>query len=277
MTSLKRRPDGTWLVRSPRGTVTAKTVLLCTNGYTSRLLPAFSDLIVPVRGQVAALIPQHKASGVDPAQLEHSYVFLGNLPGEEVSTRDEYLTQRPLPNGELIFGGGRNSAKGLAVGVWRDDEVEEPVATWLKTHLSPPLDLRPGTGGKRGDAQAQETLDASFEWTGIMGYSRDSHAWVGAVPESLGGGGKEGRALGMRRIHRPRDAYRSIVCQSSCAAYRGRRCCDGRTGHRCSSRVRVDGGEGKPRQADPGDCAGEEQKGLAELFSELGFLASNDR
>ena len=31
-------------------------------------------------------------------------------------------------------------------------------------------------------------LEATFEWTGVMGYSRDRDPWVGAVPASAGGG-----------------------------------------------------------------------------------------
>ncbi|KAH8880011.1 DAO-domain-containing protein [Thozetella sp. PMI_491] len=189
VTALLREDDGTWLLRTPRGPVRAKTVLLCTNAYTSRLLPAFADLIVPVRGQVAALVPPRGADGA-PAQLNHSYVTLGHPNSEEV--QNEYLVQRPLPTGEHILGGGRNVADGGAVGVWHDDEIEEPVARWLRTHLTPPLDLRPGDSGQGGSIGTQEELPATFEWTGIMGYSRDHHAYIGAVPESLGGGGEAG-------------------------------------------------------------------------------------
>jgi hypothetical protein len=83
--------------------------------------------------------------------------------------------------------------EGENVGVWRDDEIDEPIAKHLRSKLSPPLDLTPvepreNYTGNEGDL----VLDATFEWTGIMGYSRDSHAWVGAVPETLGGAGDEG-------------------------------------------------------------------------------------
>lgn len=46
----KPDPDGRWLVRTARGTVKAKKVLLATNAYTSSLAPEFKDHIVPVRG-----------------------------------------------------------------------------------------------------------------------------------------------------------------------------------------------------------------------------------
>jgi len=81
--------------------------------------------------------------------------------------------------------------KGENVGVWWDDEIDEPIAKHLRSKLSPPLDLTP-IELHENSADNELVLDASFEWTGIMGYSRDYHAWVGAVPEVLGGGGGDG-------------------------------------------------------------------------------------
>lgn len=207
VTSLHRRHDTTdaasassrpWLLSTPRGRIAARTVLLCTNAYTSRLLPSFADLIVPVRGQVAALLlpplPPSARQAVPPIQLACSYVFAG--PGAETPAgralgRDEYLVQRPVTasaGGELIFGGGRDHARAPAVGEWRDDVVDDDVGRYLRRNVSPPLDLSSDGPRMRGGSE----LDATMEWTGIMGFSRDQHPWVGPVPESMGGGGKDG-------------------------------------------------------------------------------------
>ena len=91
----------------------------------------------------------------------------------------------------MIYGGGRRLARGLGVGEWRDDETEPDVAAYLRGNLVPPLDLT-SDPDRVVVRQEGEEMEASFEWTGVMGYSRDRHAWVGAVPESLGGGGVEG-------------------------------------------------------------------------------------
>lgn len=152
---------GRWVVQTPRGQISAAKVLLATNGYTSRLLPAFADLIVPVRGQIGALLPPEPR-----VALDYSYVFFGKTEEEDgsASTRDEYLVQRPLPNGELILGGGRNFAKGMAVGQWRDDEIEERVATYLRTELEPVLSL-----DRKDEKEIAKGLEATMEWTGVMG------------------------------------------------------------------------------------------------------------
>lgn len=185
--------DAGWVLTTSRGRIMAKKVLLCTNGYTSRLLPAFSDLIVPTRGQVSALIPPKGKDSKSVAKLVHSYLTLGDYP-PPAPPREEYLVQRPLPGGELIFGGGRRMVEGENVGVWRDDEIDEPIAKHLRSKLSPPLELTPVEPRESSPAADERglVLDAAYEWTGIMGYSRDSHAWVGAVPETLGGAGDEG-------------------------------------------------------------------------------------
>lgn len=193
VTSLERHENGRyWTVTTPRGNISAKKVLLATNGYTSHLLPAFSDLIVPVRGQIGAILPPTPVSGGDPAHLNHSYVFGADPTPESGAPRDDYLVQRPLPTGELIYGGGRRFAQDLGVGEWRDDELEPKVARYLRSSLAPALDLTPDVGSDGPEKRTEGELGASFEWTGVMGYSRDQHAWVGPVPESLGGGGPDG-------------------------------------------------------------------------------------
>ncbi|PSR92019.1 FAD dependent oxidoreductase [Coniella lustricola] len=232
-----------WIAHTPRGTITADRVLLATNGHTSHLLPAFSDLIVPVRGQIGALLPPLSSSSSSSSlllsqqaqrvQLDASYVFFGTVEDEHgegqagmstsTSTRDEYLVQRPLPNGELILGGGRNLAKNMAVGEWRDDEVEPQVARYLRSELEPVLDVgraaAASTASTASTASAttaststeaasnkQPELEATMEWTGIMAYSRDHGPWIGAVPSALGGGSGLFMAAGFTGHGMPRCA-----------------------------------------------------------------------
>ncbi|CRK46954.1 hypothetical protein BN1723_001229 [Verticillium longisporum] len=157
-----------WIVHTPRGQVAARKVLLACNGHASLLVPAFSDLLVPVRGQVAALVP-----GPGQRALEHSYVFMGVPP--KGPSQDDYLVQRPSGREELILGGGRSRGTARGVGASADDWLDPVVASYLRQTL----------GATTGIAEGE--LAATYEWTGIMGYSRDFLPWVGEVPKVLGG------------------------------------------------------------------------------------------
>ncbi|KAK1979608.1 FAD dependent oxidoreductase [Colletotrichum cereale] len=170
--------EASWIIHTDRGQVAAKKVLLASNAYTSRLLPSFADLIVPVRGQVAALLPEPRA------ELGRSYVFMASSDASRGEpNQDDYLIQRPGPGLEMILGGGRARGALKGVGVSEDDEVDPVVAAYLRRAGAANVDL----GGGGGD---KEELRASYEWTGIMAFSRDGRPWVGPVPSGpvLGGG-----------------------------------------------------------------------------------------
>lgn len=278
----ENKEDGSWVVETPRGKTKAKAVLLATNGYSSHLLPrSLADLVVPVRSQIAALVPPSSDTQVETSQtvesgapagvtssstssssssvngasrssvtvvetkngqttttttttttsnapadrLTHSYVFIGHDRGQaRGGNRDDYLVQRPFTSGSgsgrtvpahasahsssgnasasafsssspsssssssgghFIWGGGRQRAAGAGVGEWRDDEVETPVAGYLRSNLAPVL----AVGGDDSNGEPATKLDADYEWTGIMGFSRDANPWVGRVPSAESGGG----------------------------------------------------------------------------------------
>lgn len=187
-TSLQRLKDDTWVVHTPRGMLAAKQIILATNAYTSYLLPEFSSLIMPVRGQMSALIPPSATCPDDGIPLvgNHSYGFYGQGTGAGSSfNQDDYLIQRPFldidtdqTGGELMFGGGRQYADAFGIGVSDDSDIDQPVADYLRRELTKVLDL----------SKEEEELYASYEWSGIMGFSTDGRPWVGQLPESLGGG-----------------------------------------------------------------------------------------
>ncbi|KAI1081451.1 FAD dependent oxidoreductase [Whalleya microplaca] len=203
----------TWTVHTPRGTVSAPHVLLATNGYTSHLLPAFSDLLVPTRGQVSALKPPEAphSPAEPPLDIAHTFYIVGEP--EAAFSREDYLVQRPPPSAELVFGGGRQHARARGIGVWDDGDIDEPVAWYLRGELGsvvdlslredpahahahsssaasiPAKDLAAAAAPPPNTAARKQDLEPTYQWTGIMGYSRDGHPFVGRVPPSLGGGG----------------------------------------------------------------------------------------
>ena len=175
-----------WTVQTPRGIILAHHVLITTNGYTSYLLPQFRSIIVPVRGEMSAL---QTPNPLIQHPLNHTYAFIGTVGQDRI--QDDYLVQRPIsPNGrgggELMFGGGRTKALHEGVNVDNDDTIDDPAAEYLRTKLPQVLDV--GTSGipSAGPHGEGVELPAKKEWTGIMGFSRDGHPWVGAVPGSPG-------------------------------------------------------------------------------------------
>lgn len=165
-------------LETPRGKISARHVMLATNGYTSHLLHDFTDLIVPVRCEMSAL---HPPKGSE--RLPNSYGMVGFEGGN--SEHDDYLIQRPFydsPNGDgtrrgghLMFGGGRSFAMYDCVGESDDDIVDPGEADYLRRALLKLLDLG-------GETEGLKELRASHQWTGIKGYSRDNMPWVGKVP-----------------------------------------------------------------------------------------------
>lgn len=159
-----------WIVHTPRGQVSATDVLVASNGYTSYLLPKLTGIITPIRAQIVGLTPP---TGDVP--LEHTHVWAKGR-------NEDYLIQRD-DDRVLILGGERFAATGAEVGVWDDGGVNEDVGRRLRSELGKRVKLRAPGHGER------ETLDAQYEWTGIMGYSNDGYPWVGRVPVRLGGVG----------------------------------------------------------------------------------------
>ncbi|KAF4312158.1 FAD dependent oxidoreductase [Botryosphaeria dothidea] len=168
--------DSSTTLHTPRGTIRARSVILATNGYTSHLLPSFADLIVPVRGEMSSLLPPK-----DAPRLPNSYGLCGQ-PGQPAHG-DDYLNQRPYegvpnPAGHYMYGGGDGAADHERIGVWDDSIVDKGMAGWLRGRLLEYMELG-------GETEGLKELEASHQWTGIMGYSRDNVPWVGKVSEGV--------------------------------------------------------------------------------------------
>ncbi|KAG4429871.1 hypothetical protein IFR05_014655, partial [Cadophora sp. M221] len=158
---LERGEDGLWSVKTGKGTIRARRVVLATNGYTGFLHSGFQGCIVPLRGQVTA----HRPGLSMPLEgLPGSYSFIyGN--------GYEYMIPRPQGSkyaGDIVIGGGLVKAdeEGLYEFGETDDTVLNPTISKYLAKTTPRY---------FGDSWGRDDVDGRVrrEWTGVMGYSSD--------------------------------------------------------------------------------------------------------
>ena len=130
------------------GTLRSEMAILCTNAYLPLLLPEYSNVVHPVRGQMLCTTPQPKIFE-RPIYADHGF---------------DYWRQRP--DGRIVLGGWRNLDPESEVGY---DETLHPEiqANMLRF-------LRRFKGLEQVDIQTQ--------WSGIMGFSSDGLPLIGEVP-----------------------------------------------------------------------------------------------
>ncbi|KAJ5610367.1 hypothetical protein N7510_007086 [Penicillium lagena] len=157
-----------WAIRTPRGDVRANHVILATNAYTGALYSPLDSFIIPTRGQIAVVRPGSKISG--------SPVLRRSCGMADVAASPYYHSRAPGLSGEgdIIMGGGRTVAPGREQPVFDDSTIHPLVSKYLTTQLAFYFGA---------DTWGSNPVDPVVqEWTGIMGYTRDSEPIVGQAP-----------------------------------------------------------------------------------------------
>lgn len=94
--SRSRDERGFWTASTSRGAIKAKKLVVCTNAYTSSILPQYKNKIIPVRG-VCSRISSPKGSKVPHLPCTYSLRF--------DALQYDYLV--PRADGSIIVGGAR--------------------------------------------------------------------------------------------------------------------------------------------------------------------------
>lgn len=164
--------DSRWVVKTERGNVHAKHVILATNGYTNSLYPALqlTEFLRPARSQVAAVRPGSNADLSSPA-------LQGGASLKDMSGYGDYYMVR-LPGqkgaGDILWGGGRFISK--EYDITDDSKINEDIATYL--HHGPSNFFGEDVWGEEGDVVR--------DWTGITAYTPDTFPLVGEAPGQKG-------------------------------------------------------------------------------------------
>ena len=74
---------------------------------------------------------------------------------------------------------GRVAADKESIGEHDDSVMDEGSATWLRQALLKLLTLG-------GEVSGLQELEATHQWSGIWGTSKDRHPWVGPIPDTDG-------------------------------------------------------------------------------------------
>lgn len=172
VTGLASSPTGVTVTTSA-GAIQAGTVVVAVNAWTSRLIPALTDVITPVRGQILNYAPM-------------PIVFRPGV-GAGVTATGEYWHQ--TPDGSIVLGGCRAVAPGGEVGLLEDGTTPEVQSAIEQVfpRLFPAL---------RG-------LHVERRWSGPMAFTRDYMPICDRVPDLprawvVGGFCGHGMPFGMR-------------------------------------------------------------------------------
>lgn len=155
------RGDGKWEVRTPRGRILARDVVVATNGYTAALLGAFQGVIVPLRGQVTAQRPGSNMPFGGSLPTTYSFIYHDGY---------DYMVPRPAGSryaGDIVIGGGlvRAENEGLdEYGTTDDTTVNETISKYL-AEITPKY-FGENWGEDHPDGRVRR------EWTGIMAIAR---------------------------------------------------------------------------------------------------------
>lgn len=169
---------GRWVLRTERGEVRAKKVVVTTNAYTAQLLNEFEGKITPARGVACRIATPPPGEGKGEGVAEGEGVarvppHLNNTYSIRFGPQEyDYLISRT--DGSIVVGGAKQKVL-LDDAYWRNNTDDSQLIPGAREYFDGYMQRLfhgwEGTGAKVTDI-----------WTGVMGYSADLMPWVGEVP-----------------------------------------------------------------------------------------------
>lgn len=169
----KTKSGAKWEVKTNRGTVKSKNVVLATNGFTNALHPgiASTNFTMPVRNQVAAVTPATNDTDNKVFQRSNS---LGDLHSGNV-----YIAARPPGSkdaGSVVIGGSTQMSPTRERWISDDTSINDQIA----------LVLHGAARTVYGYKNWGESTTVIQDWVGIVCETPDEFPLVGDVPAEDG-------------------------------------------------------------------------------------------
>ncbi|KAL2671591.1 hypothetical protein Neosp_014181 [[Neocosmospora] mangrovei] len=157
-------------VITPRGTVRAKHVIHCVNGYTGHLLPNLRGPIFPLTGTMT--VQDLGPSGPRQAQTTSWAIHREPDMGRDGLFHDglQYLAQNARSN--LFFMGGDKIRLAESISA-KDDKICPNSVDFLRSELSTLFGM---------DKDGSNLISA---WSGVMGFSADGMPIAGRLPSRI--------------------------------------------------------------------------------------------
>lgn len=151
------------MIETSRGIMRAGKVIYANNGYTSGLLPEYEKNIIPCKGICCRLtVPE----GATAPLLNDSYIN---------RTKDNTLSYLiPRPDGSIVVGGAAAVFKPFR-DQWYNNVDDSILIESAKDYYTDYMQ-KTYRGWENSGAKVDQI------WTGVMGYSYDSHPHIGSVP-----------------------------------------------------------------------------------------------
>ncbi|KIW13150.1 hypothetical protein PV08_08337 [Exophiala spinifera] len=161
--------DGRWTVKTNRGEILARKIIVASNAYTASLLPEFKEKIVPVRGVVCRIaVPEE--TGKRAPHLNNTYALRFN------PEHFDYLISRS--DGSIVVGGADRCAVEKQA-YWYENTDDSQLIPETEQYFTGYMQ-RMFNGWEDSKAHITDI------WSGIMGWSNDSMPFVGRLPGKPG-------------------------------------------------------------------------------------------
>jgi glycine/D-amino acid oxidase-like deaminating enzyme len=170
---ISKGSDGIWKVRTDRGAILARKVVLATNAYTSALYHRLENAITPCRGQITA---QRPGGAMPQMGLPYTYSFVHTLGSYEYMVSQQPSARCP---GDILIGSNvpPSTEEGTGWASSDDSLIQDKTSEHLRRCTT--QYFRENWGVQSIEGQVRQ------EWAGIMAYSKDGMPIVGELEPGL--------------------------------------------------------------------------------------------
>lgn len=164
-----------WDIETPKGSITAETVIHCTNGFAGHLIAQLAPYVSPTRAQALSFVPPIALSGKS---------MLASTMSLRYSLHNFYSVMQRKADGVIILGASRKSPnlsqetiEGMAIP--DDTSFNEQIRQDIVTNFARCFPACESSKLNHGEG-------AQHSWSGILGMTTDSVPFVGSLNDLPG-------------------------------------------------------------------------------------------